>query len=78
MSAFKHIMVPIGVVIGLGVARIVMMVSQYVAQRERIRFSAIHTLWSTLLLVMLIGLWWILWGLSHVQAERLTAVVKRL
>ena len=70
MSAFKHIMVPIGVVIGLGVARIVMMVSQYVAQRERIRFSAIHTLWSTLLLVMLIGLWWILWGLSHVQAER--------
>ncbi len=70
LSAFKHIVVPVGVVIGLGVARIVMMVSQYVAQHQRIRFSAIHGLWSVLLFVMLIGVWWILWGLSQVQTER--------
>ena len=69
-GAFKHIVVPIGVVIGLGVARIVMMGSQYVAQRERVRFSAVHTVWCTLLFVVLIGLWWIVWGLSHAPAER--------
>ena len=75
LGAFKHIMVPIGVVIGLGVARVVMTVSQYVAERERIRFSAVHTLWSGLLFVMLIGLWWILWGLSHAPMERWSFLV---
>ena len=65
-------MVPIGVVIGLGVARIVIATSHYVANRERVRFSAVHSLWSVLLFVMLLGVWWILWGLSHAEAERWT------
>ncbi len=69
-GAFKHVVVPIGVVIGLGVGRIVMMVSQYVAQHERIRASAVDALWSAMLFVMFVGVWWIVWGLSHVPAER--------
>ena len=70
LGAFKHVVVPIGVIIGLGVARIVMSVSQYIQQRERVRFSAVHALWSGLLFVLFLGAWWILWGLSHAQAER--------
>ena len=42
----------------------------YLAQRERLRFSAVHILWSGLLFVMLIGLWWILWGLGQAPRER--------
>ncbi|MDJ0851436.1 MAG: hypothetical protein QNK04_23925 [Myxococcota bacterium] len=69
-GAFKHVVVPIGVVIGLGVGRIVMMMSNYAADRGRVRFSAVHTLWSALLFIMFLGVWWIVWGLSQVPAER--------
>ncbi|MFG0291087.1 MAG: hypothetical protein ACF8CQ_23175 [Rhodopirellula sp. JB044] len=70
ISAFKHVIVPIGVVIGLGVARIVVSVSQYVSRWERVRFSSVHALWSFSLFLMLVGLWWIIWGLRFVDAER--------
>ncbi len=72
LSAFKHVVVPIGVVIGLGVARIVISMSQYIQQRERVRFSAIHAIWTTQLFLMFVGVWWIFWGLRNVEAERWT------
>ena len=72
LSAFKHAVVPIGVIIGLGVARIVMSMSQYIQLRERVRFSAIHAIWTTLLFLCFVGVWWILWGLRNVEAERWT------
>jgi hypothetical protein len=62
--------VPIGVIIGLGVARIVMSVSQYIRQHERIRFSAMHAVWTTALFLLFVGLWWILWGARSIEAER--------
>ncbi len=71
-GAFKHIVVPIGVVIGLGLARVVMIASQYLAERDRVRFSAVHSLWSALLFIMFVGVWWILWGLSAAPADRWT------
>jgi hypothetical protein len=69
-GAFKHVIVPIGVIIGLGVARIVMSLSHYVQQRSRVRFSAVHALWTTVLFLLFVGLWWVLWGWRHVEAER--------
>lgn len=56
VGAFKHVVVPIGVIIGLGVARIVMSVSQYIQKRERVRFSAIHVVWSAFLFLLFVGL----------------------
>ena len=70
LGAFKHVVVPIGVIIGLGVARIVMSISQYIQQHERVRFSAIHAVWTTVLFLLFVGLWWILWGMRSVEAER--------
>jgi hypothetical protein len=55
-------------VIALGVARIVNAASQYVQHRERIRFSATHGVWCLLLFLWFVGLWWISWGLRHVDA----------
>lgn len=69
LGAFKHVVVPIGVVIALGVARIVSAVSQYIQHRERLRFSWTHFAWSALLFLWFVGLWWISWGLRHVEAE---------
>jgi hypothetical protein len=68
MSAFKHVVVPIGVVLGLGVARVVVHVAQYVQKRDRVRFSATHVVWSVTLLLLFVGLWWNLWGLRAIHA----------
>lgn len=68
ISTFKHVVVPIGVVIALGVARIVTSLSHYLQHRERIRFSGAHGIWSLLLFLWFVGLWWITWGLRHVDA----------
>jgi hypothetical protein len=70
LGAFKHVVVPIGVIIGLGVARTVMSLSHYIQHRERVRFSAIHAVWSAFLFLLLVGVWWVVWGLRYVDAER--------
>lgn len=69
MSAFKHLIVPIGVIIGLGVARIVSAASSYVQHRDRVRFAGSHSLWFVLIFLWFVGLWWIVWSLRHVPEE---------
>lgn len=70
MGAFKHVVVPVGVVIGLGVARIVASMAQYVQKHESIRFSVAHAVWTTALFLIFVGLWWVLWGIRGIEAER--------
>jgi hypothetical protein len=72
LGAFKHVVVPIGVVIALGVARIVTSISHYMQHQEQVRFSWVHAVWVGLLFLWFVGLWWISWGLRHVDAERWT------
>ncbi len=72
LSAFKHVVVPIGVVIALGVARTVSAASQYIQHRDRVTISAAHAAWSILLFLWFVGLWWISWGFRHADAERWT------
>ena len=69
ISAFKHVVVPIGVVIGLGVARIVSAAAAYTQHHERIRLSAAHVIWITVLFLWFVGLWWTAWNLRHVEAD---------
>jgi hypothetical protein len=69
VSAFKHVVVPIGVVVGLGVARTMTQASHYIQHRERVRFSIGHALWCAVLFLWFVGLWWIAWGLRNVDAE---------
>jgi hypothetical protein len=69
VAAFKHVVVPIGVVVGLGVARLMTALSHYLQQRQRVRFSTGHGLWCALLFLWLVGLWWIAWGLRRVDTE---------
>jgi hypothetical protein len=69
VSAFKHVVVPIGVIVGLGVARTMTTASEYIQHRERVRFSVGHTLWCAFLFLWFVGLWWIAWGLRTVDAE---------
>ena len=69
LGAFKHVVVPIGVVIALGVTRIVSATSSYVQHRDRVRFSWAHGAWCVVLFLLFVALWWIAWGLRLVDAE---------
>ncbi len=69
LGAFKHVVVPIGVVVALGVARIVTATSHYIQNRERVRFSAGHAMWCVILFLWFVGLWWIVWGLRQVDSD---------
>ena len=69
VSAFKHVVVPIGVIIGLGVARTMTAASHYIQNRDRVQFSAGHAMWCLVLFLWFVGLWWIAWGLRSVDAE---------
>ncbi len=69
VGAFKHVVVPIGVVVALGVARIVTATSNYIQHRERVRFSAAHATWCVILFLWFVGLWWIVWGLRRVDSD---------
>lgn len=69
ISAFKHVVVPIGVIVGLGVARTMTSVADYLQHRDRVVFSVGHGLWSIVLFLWFVGLWWIAWGLRNVDAE---------
>ena len=68
-GAFKHILVPIGVVIALGVARIVTAVANYVQYRDRVRFSVAHAVWCTIVFLWFVGLWWIMYGFRQVEGS---------
>ena len=70
MRAFKHVVVPLGVVIGMGVAHIVVTLSKYLDQRKNVRFSGTHGVWTAISLIWFIGLWWILWQYRGVEAHR--------
>jgi hypothetical protein len=69
MSAFKHVVVPIGVVLGMGLARTMTALANYVQNRDRVRFALAHSLWSIVLFLWFVGSWWIAWGLRNTPAE---------
>jgi hypothetical protein len=69
LGAFKHVVVPIGVVVALGVARIVTSASQYIQHRDRVQFSGAHAIWCLILFLWFVGLWWISWGFRRVDVE---------
>lgn len=55
---FPHIRIVMGMVIGLGITRLLMGVSGLVQHPARARLSVIHLLWAASILVELILFWW--------------------
>ncbi len=70
LGAFKHVLVPIGVVLGLAVARLVNAVSTYVQHRDRVRVSFAQAVWTLAIFLLFVGQWWIAWGLRNVEETR--------
>ena len=72
VEPFKHALMPEGVLVGLGLSRIVVAVSHYVEHRHRVIYSATHAVWTCILLLLFTGLWWAMWQLRTLDSEDLT------
>lgn len=72
IEPFKHALMPVGVLVGLGLSRVVVAVSLYIEHRERIRYVPVHAIWTCILLLLFVGIWWALWQLRTIEAEVMT------
>ena len=66
-AAFKHVVVPLGVIIGLGVVHIITALSKYLENRSNVRFDIAHSIWTAITLLWFVGLWWLLWKFRVVE-----------
>lgn len=64
---FPHIRIVMGMVIGLGITRLLMGVAGLVQHPSRGRLSAIHLLWAGSILLELIHFWW--WEFALFQLD---------
>lgn len=66
VSHFEFVSVFIAIVVAFAVSDILASWGEQIRLRGRIRTYALHTAWSGLLLIVLMGVWWSLW----MQRER--------
>ncbi len=65
---FPHIRIVMGMVIGLGVTRLLSGVARIVQHPKRDRLYAVHLAWVASLLLALVHFWWWEFGLFQVEA----------
>jgi hypothetical protein len=68
LELFGHVRIVMGMVIGLGVTRLLLGVSGLVQHARRARLSLIHLLWALSILVELILFWWWEFDLRDLQS----------
>lgn len=64
---FPHIRIVMGMVIGLGVARLLSGVSRIVQHPKHSSFFSVHLAWVASVLLMLVSFWWWEFGLFKVE-----------
>lgn len=63
---FPHIRIVMGMVIGLGVTRLLSGVARIVQHPGQVRLYPVHLAWVGLMLLLLIHFWWWEFGLYHI------------
>lgn len=67
---FPHVRIVMGMVIGLGITRLLMGIAGLVQHPHRARLSAIHLLWAGSILIELVFFWW--WEFALFQLDNWT------
>ena len=67
---FPHVRIVMGMVVGLGITRLLMGVAGLVQHPHRARLSALHMLWATSILIELVFFWW--WEFALFEIENWT------
>ena len=65
---FTHVRIVMGMVIGLGIARMLTGIAGFIQHPGRQRVSLLHMLWVGSILLELVLFWWWEFGLSHLPA----------
>jgi len=67
---FPHVRIVMGMIIGLGITRLLMTVAGLIQHPHRAKFSSIHLLWVVSILVELVLFWW--WEFALYRLEHWT------
>lgn len=62
---FTHVRIVLGMVIGLGITRMLTGIAGFIQHPGRHRFSLLHMMWAASMLVELILFWWWEFALSR-------------
>lgn len=63
---FVHVRVVMGIVVGLGITRLLLGISTLVQNPKRAKISLLHLLWVAYVLVELVLFWWWEFGLTQI------------
>lgn len=64
---FPHVRILMGVIVGLGITRLLMTVAGLIQHPGRSRLSAVHLLWIASILLELVLFWWWQFALFHLE-----------
>ncbi|MBN8728582.1 MAG: hypothetical protein J0H15_12895 [Xanthomonadales bacterium] len=67
-AMFPHLRIVLGMVLGLGISRLLLGFAGLVQHPGRYRLSAVHLLWAASILVELVLFWWWEFALSEIPA----------
>lgn len=67
LAEFTHIRIIIGMVIGLGVARLLNGLARYVQHPQREEIYSVHLGWSLFMLLSVVHFWWFEFALGRIQ-----------
>lgn len=70
---FPHVRIVMGMVVGLGITRLLMTVAGLIQHPQRLRLSSIHLLWVFSILLELILFWW--WEFALFRLEQWTFAI---
>jgi hypothetical protein len=70
---FPHVRIVMGMVVGLGITRLLMTVAGLIQHPQRLRLSAIHLLWVFSILMELVLFWW--WEFALFRLEQWTFAI---
>ena len=67
---FPHVRIVMGMIVGLGITRLLMTVAGLIQHPQRAKISSLHLLWVVSILVELVLFWW--WEFSLFKLESWT------
>ena len=62
MSDFEYLSVLIAIIVGIGIAHLLMSLGRILGEADRLKTDVVHLIWTANILVALIAFWW--WGIN--------------
>ncbi len=74
MSQFEYVSVLVSIVLGLGIAEIIISWARLLQNRENVQFYWLHGFWSAFTLFLIVQFWWGFWNYRTLEKWSLTSL----